>query len=172
MPRYQYPLSAGAIPLELPFAPDTALRWNLISAFGKIAPSTRPYDIGAENRFPREHLARALFADGSLRPGRLQMGPPFGINCDVACELALFESFDLSTGVSGPAFQRHEIPSAIWINKISVYHLLHYFDSWRSMRLCEYVRGLDGGISRMGTSNGTLANWLSTTVRCRRRGCF
>jgi hypothetical protein len=75
--KVPFPLSAGDVPPELSFVPDSSLRWALASKELRLQTPIL--------NFSGERVARAILADNSLRPGRLTDGDPFEQNCNVAC---------------------------------------------------------------------------------------
>lgn len=82
-----FPLSTGTVPPWLPFAPDSALRWELVRD-GKFPPDLAPFQIYVGTDGRPEYLARARLTDGSLRVGRVSRSPPFQYGCRIACECA------------------------------------------------------------------------------------
>ena len=75
-----FPLSAGSVPPGSIFAPDTVLRWELIQKGPGLPP--QGYPVGIDYGGGVEFVARTLFGDGSLRPGRLSP------NCNGAAHFA------------------------------------------------------------------------------------
>jgi hypothetical protein len=83
--KVAFPFSTGAVPANLPFAPDYTLRWALLAPGKSYRWPRDAIALGDSNGCP-EYLARARLGDGSLRPGRVSLSETFNDGCRVACE--------------------------------------------------------------------------------------
>lgn len=82
-----FPLSTGTVPPWLPFAPESALHWQLIQ--GGLPAALSPFELGLGGGINAEYVARARLADGSLRIGRVSRSAAFKHGCHIACEYAI-----------------------------------------------------------------------------------
>ena len=80
-----FPLSSGAVPPWLSFAPDTAVRW-ILARDGPPPADVVPFAFGVGEDGQPEFVARTRLGDGSLRPGRVARSAQFAQGCRVACE--------------------------------------------------------------------------------------
>lgn len=104
-----FPLCIGTVPPDLPFVPDSALRWQLVSSMSDFP--SNAFRIGTYVDGEPEFAARARMADGSVRPGRVVASLRNG--CSVAFDnLALTVSaFEVLLG-SAQGYDIHVVPWA------------------------------------------------------------